>query len=157
MKIPRRFISFFLLVVVILSGCVNEPDIKESIPYDSAYYDVSQFYVQYLEFTMHDISKAAQLCFFEDESARELYLAGMQDNLTTSYEIIRFEKLSDCLWVIEVCVINPMHVNGVYFVNYVGIIDNDMMVYRNLRELPTVLTEGLEIEDYKPHGPDILE
>ena len=50
-----------------------------------------------------------------------------------------------------------MHVNGVYFVNYVGIIDNDMMVYRNLRELPTVLTEGLEIEDYKPHGPDILE
>ena len=145
-----------LLFISMFSGCQLEQNGIEK-PYDAAYYDVSQFYVQYMEFTMRDAAHAANFCYFEDETAKELYLQSAQKYPTISYEIIRFEKLSDFLWVIEVHVTDGMHPNGVYFVNYVGIIDNNMMVYRNSRKLPAALTEGLEIEDYEVHGPDIVK
>ncbi len=145
-----------LLVICIFSGCQAE-EVTDTKPYDSAYYNVSQFFIQYIESTMHDPVKAAQVCYFKDESERELFVQSMQDHPTLSYEIIRFEKLSDDLWVIELCAVSNMFPNGVTGVNYVGIVDNNMLVYRNKKNLPSALTEGLEIEDYKPNDPDILE
>ncbi len=144
-----------LFVIAIFSGC--QADDTDTKPYDSAYYDVSQFFVQYMEAMMHDPALAAQLCHFEDESDKELFLQEMQDDPTISYEIIRFEKLSDNLWVVEINIVKGMFPRGAYFVNYVGITDSKMLVYRNKRNLPSILTEGLVIEDYKPHGPDILD
>ncbi len=144
-----------LLVLCIFSGCQAE-EVTDTKPYDSAYYNVSQFFMQYLESMMHDPVKAAQACYFEDESERELFVQSAQDHPILSYEIIRFEKLSDDLWVIELCSVNKMHPNGVNYVNYVGIVDNNMLVYRNKKNLPSALTEGLEIEDYEANGPNIL-
>ncbi len=56
----RIFITF--LTFSVLTGCKQDLDIADSKPHDSAYFDVSQFYVQYLELTMHDAAQAAQLC-----------------------------------------------------------------------------------------------
>ncbi len=145
-----------LLLICIFSGCQAAPDAADNKPYDSAYYNVSQFFTQYVEATMHDPVKAAEACYFEDEAEKELYLQGMQDDPILSYEIIRYEKLSDYLWVIEFCTVNDMFPSGVTGVNYVGIVDNNMLVYRNKNWLPSALTEGLEIEDYKFHGPEVL-
>lgn len=146
-----------LLAISVLSGCQQEPDITENKPYDSAYYDASRFYLEYMDSSMHDASQAAQFCYFEDDSAKQLYLQSAQKSPTTSYEIIRFEKLSDNLWVVETCIVSGMFPNGIYGVNYVGVVDDNMLVYRNLRELPAVLTEGLEIEEYEIHGPVIVK
>ena len=149
------FIAF--MTFSILTGCKQELDVADNKPYDSAYFDVSQFYVQYLELMIHDAAQAAQFCYFEDESAKDLFLQSVQENPTTSYEVIRFEKLSNLLWVVETRTTNGIFPNGIYGVNYVGIVGNNMLVYRNSKQLPNALTEGLEIEDYEIHGPDVLK
>lgn len=145
----------FLLLSAALVGCNQEKEPEETKiqPYDSNYCNVSDFYIQYLEYMMTDISKAAQMVYFPDNSEMPMFL---QCDLITSYEILRFEKLSDTLWVIETCTTNPTFPDGIYGVNYVGVIDGNMLVYRNLKSLPNVLTEGLDIEEYKPHGPGIV-
>lgn len=155
----RSLCSIYIVVLMfsVLAGCKQELDIADSKPYDSAYFDVSQFYVQYLELTMHDAAQAAQFCYFEDESVKDLFLQSVQENPTTSYEVIRFEKLSNFLWVVETRTSNGIFPNGVYGVNYVGIVGDNMLVYRNTKQLPTALTEGLEIEDYEIHGPDVVK
>ncbi len=84
-------------------------------------------------------------------------MQSVQENPTTSYEIIRFEKLSNLLWVVETRTTNGIFPNGVYAVNYVGIVGGNMLVYRNSKQLPTALTEGLKIEDYEIHGPDVVK
>lgn len=145
----------FLLLSVVLGGCHqgNEPEETKIQPYDSNYCNISDFYIQFLEYVMTDRSKAAQMVYFADDSEIAKYL---QADLISSYEIVRFEKLSDSLWVIETFMTKPSKPDGVYGVNYVGVIDGNMLVYRSLKDVPNVLTEGLDIEEYKPHGPGIV-
>lgn len=153
-----KWIALFFavcLLVAVSSGCnrTEEAENTESVPFDSDFYNVSRFFIQYMEYTMMDISKSAHMTYFTDDTEIALYL---QSDPTTAYEIIRLEKLSDALWVAEIYSTSAMFPDGMYCVNYIGILDGNMLVYRNLKHIPDSLTEGLEIEEYIAHGPNIV-
>ena len=92
------------------------------------------------------------------------YFNGNEDVLKTtleggqilSYEIIRVQKYSDKLWEIESFCTDSQIPSGLYGVHYIVIIDGEYRVCLNLRWVPDELLEGIEIEPYQIHGPDII-
>ena len=141
-----------ILISLLLMSCVLcACDSMKEKPFDNTYNQVSQTYIAFIETAMKDWQKAVnEFCNLDamDEDSKERVLSG---DLLVSYEIIRFEKLSDSLWVVETLTKTEEDSNGTYGVNYVGLLNGKWDVFLNKRNIPTVLTEGVEIPDYEIH------
>ena len=153
----KKKLLCFLLVLRfashILCACSSNKDAKNQT-YDDTYYRVSEFYTEFLKTGMSDWGKAVEkFCAFPDQEQKTLALTG---DPILYYEILRIEKLSDSLWVVETFTKVKMLPNGAYGVNYVGFVDGQYKVFLNQSNIPKALTEGVEIEPYEIHGPDVL-
>lgn len=139
------------LFLSLLSGCTN---IDKPI-YDTVFQEVTETYIAYREMAMVDWQEAVKTyCYYNgDEEGFNKALEGIQ---TTFYEIIRVQKYTDALWEIEFFFKDSFIPSGMYGVNYVALIDGEYRVCTNLRWVPDELLEGIEIEPYQIHGPDII-
>lgn len=148
-------IAVFVLITLLLTSCMLcACGSKEEIPFDDSYYQASKTYIAFLEAAMKDWPAAVNEFVNlgstpEDEIA--MVLAGES---ILSYEIIRFEKLSDSLWVVESLTKTNSIRHGLYGVNYVGYVNGKWEVFLNKRILPEALTDGVEIPDYELHEGD---
>ena len=124
---------------------------KNEIPFQQAI----DHFVQYLEWgKTGSAQRFVDYCHYE--SPESLELAQRYSDTLFTYEILRVEQLSSQLWEIEFFVTSDRHLNGMYAVNYVGIIDGQYKVMPSQKNIPADLKENVEIEPYEPHGPDII-
>lgn len=152
MKKFSILLSALLIISFLLAGCAPAEEPTE--PFDSVYHGAVSVYEAFAQTAIVDWSKAVtEYCHFSDPADLERSQQGEPNH---SMELIRFEKLSDTLWVVELCVKDELCPNGLYGVNYVGFYDGAWRVFLNLKDVPAELTEGVEIEPYEPHGPDVL-
>lgn len=115
-----------------------------------------QFHVEYLETMKFDpVGATVVYCHHEDPQTEQIALE--YACLVLEYEILRIEKLSSRLWVVEQFTKSEINKLGRYGVNYIGIIDGRYRVMANEEQIPQELKEGIEIPEYMPHGPGIVD
>lgn len=141
-----------IVMVFILTSCAQDKmqvGTQEEIPKA-----VQDFYIEYMDMSTKDPFTAThEYCHFESTEMLELSASCPP---LVSYEIISWEKLSDELWAVKICAVEEHIPNGIYCVNYVGIIDDRYYVMGNEDEIPSALKEGINITPYEPSGPDII-
>lgn len=147
----KKTAALILAVCLLIGSMLCACGAKEEKPFDEAYYQVSETYIAFLETAMKDWPEAVNtfvnLESLGDEADR--VLSGTQ---IVSYEILRFEKLSDSLWVVEALTKTEDAPVGIYGVHYVGYVYEKWEVFLNVKVLPEVLTDGVEIPDYEIHS-----
>lgn len=150
-------IAVFVLITLLLTSCMLcACGSKEEIPFDDSYYQASKTYIAFLEAAMKDwpaaVNEFVNLEAVENEKDMALVLSGEP---LLAYEVLRFEKLSDSLWVVEKLTKTKSIPYGVYGVNYVGYVNGNWEVFLSKKRLPVTLTDGIEIPDYEPYAADI--
>ena len=152
----KLIIPIILVVVVVFFVALCDSNQHDTtILYDMSFAKAMDCYTAYIETAMEDWGKAVQeYCHYEDPSAMDQILDFPP---ITSYQIIRFERLSDNLWEIETFTTAPYKPYGSYGVNYVGLIDGEYRVMTNVQNIPSELTEGISIEPFEPYGPDVID
>ncbi len=164
-----RLIAIFLLLLCLLCACGEDPTepsvhpststtavIPPTVPNisDDPSLEILNFYLEYLEASkISAVDAILKYLYFENEEYRLLSLSSAEHDNFLSYQMIRLEKLSDDLWLIESFIQSEKIPGGIYGLNFVGRIDGKLYVMSNKREIPEYLKNGLEIEDYEPHGP----
>ena len=130
----KRIICVFAALMVLcgFAGCTVEKE--EPALCDPTFTEALNFYISYMETARFDWQKAVgEFLHFEDEESKSLSLRG---NPILSYQLIRFEKLSDQLWIVEVFIKRDYIPDGAYGVNFVGIIDGEYRVMNNKKKIP---------------------
>lgn len=134
----------FITLIALLTACM-----QEEVPAK-----VQTFYAEYLETLTKDSYTAVhEYCHFESSDNREMAASAPP---IVSYEIISWKKLSDKLWEVKIWGVEEALPNGIYCMNYVGIIDGRYYVMGNTDEIPPELKQGVEIIPYEPSGPDVV-
>lgn len=152
MKKFSILLSALLIISFLLAGCAPAEEPTE--PFDSVYHGAVSVYEAFAQTALVDWSKAVtEYCHFSDPADLE---RSQQGKPIHSLEILRIEKLSEKLWVVEFFATDDLCPNGIYLAHYVGLYDGAWRVFLNESLIPAELTEGIEIEPYEPHGPDVL-
>lgn len=143
------------MTLSLFTACGNKIDDKS----DSSEIDPSitalVSFLNYMEAAKVDYVEAVnEYRHFEDEETRQLTIE--HACLVLYYEILRIEKLSSELWEIEFFSQTEVFERGFYCVNYVGLIDGEYRIMGNIEQIPDDLKEGVDIEEYETHGPDIV-
>ena len=133
----KKNILCFLLVLLsvchMLCACGSKNDTQDQ-SYDESYYRVSEVYTEFIKTGMSDWEKAVnKFCAFPNQEQKELALTG---DPIIYYEILRLEKLSDSLWVVETFTKVKLFPKGIYGVNYVGFVDGQYKVFLNQSNIP---------------------
>ena len=133
-KIAAFVFLTFLLVSCVLCAC----DSREKEPFDEVYYQVSKTYIEFMETSMKDWPKAVNnFCNFGNEKDDDEITRVLSGDPVSSYEILRVEKLSNSLWVVETLTKTEVIPYGVYGVNYVGFLNGKWDIFLNLEETNT--------------------
>ena len=174
MKQIIPIILVLTMVISLLCACTNDPTMPTTttpttapttMPAPSTAHPVSNdpsleilsFYLEYCEATKRDsVMALLQYVHYEDKETLKLALSVAPDDPVMHYEIIRLERLSDDLWLIEECFYSKLTPGGICGLNFVGRINGKLYVITGKSQIPPHLKEGLVIEDYTPHGPGIL-
>lgn len=152
----KKLAALIFVTFLMISGMLCACDAKEEEPFDEAYYQVSKTYITYLETGMKDWPKAVkEFVNLESVGDKEELKRVLSDEPVLAYEILRVEKLSESLWVVEGLIKTESIPYGVYGVNYVGYMNGKWEVFLNERGLPATLTDGIEIPHYETHAADI--
>lgn len=135
----NRLMICILLFAVLLSACTREPEMSEA----------EEFYREFMDATLVDLHEATiKYVHFEDE--RHLQWTLESETKMHSYEIIKVEQLSEELWVFTVSVADDNHPQGYEVFNFVGVVDGQYRVMRNIDQIPPELKADVEnIEDYQ--------
>jgi hypothetical protein len=118
--------------------------------------EVLEYFVDYVELLKTDPrSGIVDYRHYEDQQAKQLSL----DNavLVLEYEVVRIEKISDQLWLVEFFLKTEKGTLGYYVINYVGEIDGRLWIMTNEKQIPEKMKEGVVLEEYKPHGPGVVD
>lgn len=158
----NKRISLILAMTIlcfVISGCglFSQKSVATTAPRNEnlRIQDALAYYVSYMETWKVDHEKALrEFSHYNSQEALEVGLDHPEE--LVSYEVLRIEQLSDQLWVVEVFGITSTVKNGMYAANYVGLINGEYRVMISEEHIPQSLKEGVEIEPYIPHGPDIV-
>ena len=131
----KRCLLLVTVFVFVLCGCASEPDAR----------DVYEDYLKIAEVSLQ--AAISKHCHYE---RNEVYHMAMEcvDHIT-SYEIERWEQLSENLWVARLkhtCFSCDEMV--LYATNFVGLIHGTYKVMISVEEIPDFLTEGLDLEEF---------
>lgn len=138
MKNKRIFI-ICLVLLLLFTSCSNKSEMSEA----------ERFYREFMDATLVDLHEATiKYVHFEDE--RHLQWTLESETKIHSYEIIEVEQLSEQLWAFTVIVADDNQPQGQEGFNFVGIIDGQYRVMRNIDQIPPELKADVEnIEDYQ--------
>jgi hypothetical protein len=154
MKRITILIASILTMALLCSGCEGD---AASVSYEGDTVSALMFYANYLEEMQVDAAKAMEkYCHYEDQEERTFALQSMAKDVFLSGEIVRIEKLSDKLWIVELIMETQNFPSPTGGANYVGILQGAFCVMTSEQQIPQELKEGITVEIVEPYGPDIV-
>ena len=140
------------VLMLILSSACSSAELSEK--------DVREFYTEYVEAVKQDRLPAIfEYVHYEYESMLEADKEYPSDPLFHA-EILRVEKLSPELWVLQIYYESSQIPAGATAYQFVGIIDGELKVMKGHFNVPSVLAQNLDLEQYAPdnyvHPDDVL-
>ena len=120
--------------------------------YQSPNDEVLDFYMEYVEACIEDrIAATKEYVHYEDPAQLERETADANCPLLKT-DILSIEKLSDDLWAIRIYYENLYVPDGDTTYHFVGAIDGEYKVMKNIWNIPPTLSQNLDLESYQPTG-----
>ena len=111
--------------------------------------EVEHFYSNYMKTIKSDYAKAVnEYCYFEDPVIKELI--AQSTDYVTEYRILKWNQLSDQLWVVKTFFKTVYMPEGDTMYNFVGNIDGIYYVILNSYLVPPQLQGNLDLSIYLP-------
>lgn len=164
----KKKVSIYFLVIVIcisVCGCAQNGEIihgtdGQTVPESMVPALPLQLAVESIV-SFYEVSKTSpkdafnRYCHYEHSENYDL--AMQYCTKTLEYEILSVKQLSDKLWSVEIFAKTEQVKLGLYTMQFVGIVDGEYKVMISSIEIPFDLKDGVEIEEYVPHGPGIVD
>lgn len=132
-----------LLILIFISACSPSPSAEE---------EVRNFYMEYVEACIEDrIAATKKYVHYEDPAQLERETADTNCPLLKT-DILSIEKLTDDLWALRIYYENLYIPDGETIYHFVGVIDGEYKVMRNIWNIPTTLSQDLNLDQYQPTG-----
>lgn len=137
MKVSK-ILFLCLIVSLFLVGCTAK---------DGPPSDVENLYIAYLEKSKTDVVGAARDYCYNVNTDWDA-LNGAANDYTVDFEILKWEKLSEDLWVATTRITKTYHSTDEPYFHFIGKIQGRYLVIKNVRNIPENLKENLNLDPY---------